>query len=53
MDGENNIEAIVTNNYGNMETARVKVFIDKTNPRIIGFNITAENIKFPVIWKFL
>jgi len=26
-----------------METARVKVFIDKTNPRIIGFNITAEN----------
>jgi len=43
MDGENNIEAIVTNNYGNMETARVKVFIDKTNPRIIGFNITAEN----------
>jgi len=26
MDGENNIEAIVTNNYGNMETARVKVY---------------------------
>ncbi|GAE86820.1 hypothetical protein [Acetivibrio straminisolvens] len=43
LDGENNIEAIVTNNYGNVETARIKVFIDKTNPRIIGFNITAEN----------
>lgn len=43
LDGENNIEAIVTNNYGNVETANVKVFIDKTNPKVIGFDITTKN----------
>ncbi|AEV67525.1 LOW QUALITY PROTEIN: hypothetical protein Clocl_0834 [Acetivibrio clariflavus DSM 19732] len=43
LDGENNIEAIVTNNYGNKEIARIKVFIDSTNPKILGFNITTEN----------
>ncbi len=43
LDGENNIEVIVTNNYGNKETASKKVFIDTTNPKIVGFNITKEN----------
>ncbi|OPX42039.1 hypothetical protein CLHUN_40980 [Ruminiclostridium hungatei] len=43
LDGENNIEVIVTNNYGNKETASIKVFIDTTNPKVVGFKISTEN----------
>lgn len=43
LDGENNIEVIVANNYGNKETASIKVFIDTTNPEVVGFSIGKEN----------
>lgn len=43
LDGENNIEVIVTNNYGNIETASIKVYIDTTNPKIVGFEFSEEN----------
>lgn len=42
-DGENIIEVIAVNNYGNVETASIKVYIDTTNPKVIGFNIDKEN----------
>lgn len=43
LDGENIIEVIAVNNYGNEETASIKIFIDTTNPKVIEFNIDKEN----------
>ena len=43
LDGENIIEVIAVNNYGNEETSSIKVFIDTTNPKVVGFNIGKEN----------
>ncbi len=43
IDGKNVIEVIAVNNYGNDQTAIAEVFIDTTNPKIVGFNIDKEN----------
>jgi len=43
VDGENTIEVIAVNNFGNEETASTTVYIDTTNPEIVGFSITREN----------
>ena len=43
VEGENTVEVIVVNNIGNEVTASTTVYIDTTNPEIVGFNITREN----------
>jgi hypothetical protein len=43
LEGENIIEVIAVNNIGNEVTASKAVFIDTTNPEIVGFEITREN----------
>ncbi|MCL2078612.1 MAG: hypothetical protein FWH17_02075 [Oscillospiraceae bacterium] len=43
VDGENIIEVVAVNNFGNEETVGRTVYIDTTNPDIAGFSITKEN----------
>lgn len=43
LDGENTIEVTAVNNYGNKQTITEKVYIDTTNPQIIGFYIDKLN----------
>lgn len=42
-DGENVIEVTAVNNCGNRVTVSEKIYIDRTNPKIVEFSIDKEN----------